>query len=55
MAKVNIAAELTALPLGQMLSGPLTAAIEAQAMSAISTAEFIKSAFEKGIPLGQIT
>lgn len=49
MAKVNIAAELTALPLGQMLSGPLTAAIEAQAMSAISTAEFINTVgFKEG-------
>ncbi|WP_420403990.1 DUF2589 domain-containing protein [Nisaea sp.] len=41
MAKVNIGAELSALPLGEMLSGPLTAAIEAQAMSAVSTAEFV--------------
>ncbi len=43
MAKVNIGAELQSLPLGQMLSGPLTAAIEAQALSAVSSAEFINT------------
>ena len=41
MAKVDIAAETQALPLGYYLSAPLTAAIEAQAMSAHSTVEFI--------------
>jgi hypothetical protein len=41
MAKVDIAAETQALPLGYYLSGPLTAAIEAQALSANSTVEFI--------------
>jgi hypothetical protein len=41
MAKVDIAAETQALPLGYYLSGPLTAAIEAQALSAHSTIEFI--------------
>ncbi len=41
--KVSIGAELTSLPLGQMLSGPLMAAIEAQALSAVHTADFITS------------
>lgn len=41
MAKVDIAAETQALPLGYYLSAPLTAAIEAQALSAHSTVEFI--------------
>jgi len=41
MAKVDIAAETQALPLGYYLSAPLTAAIEAQAMSAHSTIEFV--------------
>jgi len=41
MARVDIAAETQALPLGYYLSGPLNAAIEAQAMSAHSTVEFI--------------
>lgn len=41
MANVDIAAETQALPLGYYLSAPLTAAIEAQAMSAHSTIEFI--------------
>lgn len=41
MAKVDIAAETQALPLGYYLSAPLTAAIEAQALSAHSTIEFI--------------
>ena len=41
MAKVDIAAETQALPLGYYLSAPLTAAIEAQAMSAHSTVEFV--------------
>lgn len=40
---IQIGAELTSLPLGQMLSGPLMAAIEAQAMSAVHTADFITS------------
>lgn len=41
MATVDIAAETQALPLGYYLSAPLTAAIEAQALSAHSTIEFI--------------
>lgn len=41
MAKVDIAAETQALPLGYYLSAPLTAAIEAQALSAHSTIEFV--------------
>ncbi|MFT4941994.1 MAG: hypothetical protein ACI88A_005068, partial [Paraglaciecola sp.] len=41
MAQVNIGAELQALPLNYMLAAPLTAAIEAQAISAHSTVEFI--------------
>jgi hypothetical protein len=41
MPKVDIAAETQALPLGYYLSAPLTAAIEAQALSAHSTVEFI--------------
>lgn len=41
--QVSIGAELTALPLGQMLSGPLTAAIEAQALSAITSVDFINA------------
>ncbi len=41
MAKVDIAAETQALPLGYYLSAPLTAAIEAQALSAHSTVEFV--------------
>ncbi len=41
MAKIDIAAETQALPLGYYLSAPLTAAIEAQALSAQSTIEFI--------------
>jgi len=41
MARVDIAAETQALPLGYYLSGPLTAAIEAQALSAHNTVEFI--------------
>ena len=41
MAKVNIGAELQALPLNYMLSAPLLAAIEAQAISAHSTIEFV--------------
>ncbi len=41
MARVDIAAETQALPLGYYLSGPLTAAVEAQALSAHSTIEFI--------------
>ena len=43
MAKVDIAAETQALPLGYYLSAPLTAAIEAQALSAHSTVEFINT------------
>lgn len=43
MGKVNIGAELQALPLGYMLSAPLTAAIEAQAISAHSTLEFVSA------------
>ncbi len=41
MAKVDIAAETQALPLGYYISAPLTAAIEGQALSAQSTIEFI--------------
>jgi len=43
MAKVDIAAETQALPLGYYLSAPLTAAIEAQALSAHATVEFINT------------
>ena len=38
----EIGAELTSLPLGAMISGPLNAAIEAQALAARSTVEFIQ-------------
>ncbi|WP_168797776.1 DUF2589 domain-containing protein [Aliishimia ponticola] len=41
MPQVDIAAETQALPLGYYLSAPLTAAIEAQALSAHSTVEFV--------------
>ena len=41
MAKLDIAAETQKLPLSYYISAPLTAAIEAQAMSAHSTIEFI--------------
>lgn len=41
MAKLDIAAETQKLPLAYYISAPLTAAIEAQAMSAHSTIEFI--------------
>lgn len=40
---VNIGAELQALPLGFVLSAPLTAAIEAQALSAGNTIDFINT------------
>lgn len=38
---VNIGAEIQALPLGWVLSAPLTAAIEAQALSAENTVDFV--------------
>jgi len=38
----NIGAELQQLPLGYMLASPMTAAIEAQALAAQSTVNFIK-------------
>jgi hypothetical protein len=41
MANVNIGAEISALPLGFVLSAPLTAAIEAQALSAANTVDFV--------------
>jgi Protein of unknown function (DUF2589) len=39
----NIGAELQALPLGYMLASPLTAAIEAQALAAKTTINFIEN------------
>ena len=39
----NIGAELQQLPLGYLLSSPLTAAIDAQALAAQSTVEFIEN------------
>ncbi len=39
----NIGAELQALPLGYMLASPMTAAIEAQALAAKSTVDFIRN------------
>jgi len=39
----NIGAELQQLPLGYLLSSPLTSAIEAQALAAQSTVEFIEN------------
>jgi len=39
----NIGAELQALPLGYMLGAPMTAAIEAQALAAKTTVDFIKN------------
>lgn len=41
MANVSIGAELQALPLAFLLSAPLTAAIEAQALAAHTTADFL--------------
>ena len=42
MATANIGAELASLPLGSMVSGPLNASIEAQALAAQSTVDFIQ-------------
>ncbi|MDE1862708.1 MAG: DUF2589 domain-containing protein [Thaumarchaeota archaeon] len=42
MADANIGAELASLPLGSMISGPLNAAIEAQALAADTTVQFIQ-------------
>lgn len=40
---VNIGAEIQALPLGFVISAPLTAAIEAQALSAENTIDFVNT------------
>jgi len=42
MATANIGAELASLPLGSMIAGPLTAAIQAQSLAANSTVDFIQ-------------
>ena len=51
MATANIGAELASLPLGTMISGPLQAAIEAQALAANSTVNFIQ---EVGLDKGTV-
>lgn len=43
MADIAIGSELQQLPLGFLLSGPMTAAIEAQALAAQTTADFLQN------------
>jgi hypothetical protein len=56
MATANIGAELASLPLGSMIAGPLTAAIQAQALAANSTVDFIQQVgLDKNLNVRNVT